>query len=102
MQVLYSPQINEFGDSLEYEFVGDKIIVTYNGEVDEFDFTGMPEGCIVKSYGKHEKGIISALAIEPVLEASRTNGVLRVQLVKFIGQNATEVERFPNWIEVVS
>lgn len=99
MLVLYSPQLNE-EDTLEYQFIGDKIIVTYNGQIDEFDFTDMPEGCRVNSYDRRNQTIISELSIEPIIEAERTNGVLKVTLRRFIGVDATEDELNPNWIEV--
>jgi hypothetical protein len=99
MQVLYSPQCNE-KDTLEYQFIGDKIIVTYNGEVDEFDFTDMPDG-IARNYGR-EPEIISTLPISPVIEVSKLNGVLYAQLLKFIGKNASQEDKFPEWQEVNS
>lgn len=98
MKILYSPQINEI-DVLEYEFVGDKITVTYNGEIDEYDFTDMPDGSVARSYGR-EPEIISNLPINPVIEAKRMNGILHVILIKFIPFNATEDKKFPDWIEV--
>lgn len=101
MRVLYSPQVNE-QDTLNYEFVGDKITVTYNGEVDIFDFTGMPNGCSISSYDRNDVGIKSDLPIDPIIKAEKVNGVLQVELINFIGLDATEEERFPDWIEVNS
>jgi hypothetical protein len=51
MQVLYSPQFNDV-DSISYEFVGEKIICTLNGEVDEFDFTACPKGYLERDTEK--------------------------------------------------
>lgn len=98
MQVFYSPILNDSGDILQYIFDGDKITVTYNEQIDEFDFTGMPDGKAI-SYGK-EPSLVSSLPIQPVIEAVRQGGVLKVKLVKFIGEDATEEEKFPDWIEV--
>lgn len=98
MKILFVPQVNEV-DTLIYEFVGDKIIVTYNEVVDEFDFTDMPEGAIAKSYGRNPN-IISVFPIEPVIEARRENNQLFVKLIKFISTDATEDEKFPEWIEI--
>jgi len=97
MMVLYSPQIHET-DVIEYQFEGDKITVTYNGQVDEFDFTGTPDGRAI-SYGR-DPSIISDLPIQPVLEVVRANGTLYVTLLNFIGHIASEEERFPEWKEV--
>lgn len=97
MFVLYSPQINET-DTLEYTFVSDKIIVTYNGQVDEFDFTGMPDG-IARSYTKDPE-IISTLPIKPVIEVVKENGILKATLLNYISIDATEEEQFPDWVEV--
>lgn len=98
MKVLYSPQINE-DDTLEYVFDGDKITVTYNGEVDVFDFTGMPDGK-ANSYDRKSQTIISTLPFCPVIDATKENGVLSVQLVKFIPMDAPQEDLFPDWIEV--
>jgi hypothetical protein len=97
MQVLYSPQFNDV-DSISYEFVGEKIICTLNGEVDEFDFTGLPEGILGAGY--RENPIETTLAMNPISGAKRENGILYVTLLNFIGKDATQEERFPEWIEV--
>lgn len=89
--ILYSPQFNE-QDELTYQFEGDKIIATLNGETDEFDFTGMPDG--------FAGNIITKLPICPIISAKKEDGVLFVELLKFIKMDATEEERFPKWIEV--
>ncbi|QJT70398.1 hypothetical protein [Microcystis phage MaeS] len=97
MKVLYSPQLNE-NDVLEYEFIGDKIIASYNGEVDEFDFTDMPDG--FANGGGRNPNIISTLPFCPIIEARKTDGVLYVTMIKFISSNASEKEKFPDWIDV--
>lgn len=98
MQILYSPSFNDFGDILDYQFNGDKITVTYNGETDEFDFTDMPDGHAF-SYGR-EPSIVSSLPIQPVIEAMKQDGVLKVKLIKFIDGDAMDEDKFPDWIEV--
>lgn len=98
MRVLYSPQVN-LRDTLEYVFEGDKITVTYNGEIDVFDFTGMPDG-VANSHDRYNRTIISTLPVCPVIEAEKRNGVLSVQLMKFIPEDAPYEDRFPDWIEV--
>jgi hypothetical protein len=98
MKILYSPQVNT-KDTLEYLFESDKITVTYNGEVDVFDFTDMPDGR-VNSYDRRNELIVTTLPTCPIYEAVKQDGVLSVVLLKFIGEEATEEERFPTWIEV--
>lgn len=98
MKILFVPQVNEV-DTLIYEFVGDKIVATFNNEVDEFDFTDMPDGAIARSYGRDPE-IISTISINPVIEVKREKGVLYATLLNFITLNATEEEKFPKWIEI--
>lgn len=97
MKVFYSPQYHPEG-SLEYTFEGDKITATLDGVSDVFDFTGMTDGQ-VQSYGSNPT-LISDLPINPVLDAIKSNGVLSVRLVKFIGDDATDADKFPDWIDV--
>lgn len=98
MRILYSPQINNGNDTLDYVFDGDKITVTFNGEVDVFDFTGLSDGNAI-SYGRNPT-IISTLTINPVIEATRENGALSVRLLKYITENAPDSDKFPDWVEV--
>lgn len=97
MKVLFSPQVNET-DSLVYEFIGDKIIATYNGEIDEFDFTGLPDGEAITNYG--EVSIVSTLPICPIIHAAKISGVLHITLLNFISEGAPREDLFPEWIEV--
>lgn len=100
MKVLYSPIFDNSGlHDLSYEFIGDKIIVTYNGDVDEFDFTNMPEGCFLTSYDRREKDIQSTLPIDPVLDVAKENGLLKVRLLKFYSDES-ELDSIKDWIEV--
>lgn len=99
MMILYSPQLNE-NNTLEYTFEGDKITAIFNGISDTFDFTGMPDGSIVNSYDRFNPGIVSTLPINPIMDAVRDNGVLKVRLIKYITSDAPESEKFPDWVEV--
>lgn len=91
IKVLYSPQLND-NDTLTYDFQGEKIIATLNGQIDEFDFTGMPNG--------KAENITSELPINPVIEAERVDGILKLTLLNLIRMDATEEEKFPTWQEV--
>ncbi len=85
MIIYYSPQRSD--SKLGYEFDGEVITATLDGQVDTFDFSDMPNG-------KAEE-IASTLPICPVVSAKRTNGELEVTLLKFHGANAPYEERFP-------
>lgn len=90
MRILYSPQLNPV--RIDYSFDGDTITVSCDGNTDEFDFSGMPDGEMSE--------IETTLSIKPIIKASKLNGVLSVELLNHIGDDATEEERFPSWIEV--
>lgn len=87
MNVLFSPQRND--DVLRYEFDGEVITAYLNGERDVFDFSQVPEGKL--------KAVETTLPINPIVSAERKEGVLYVELLNFIGEDATEEERFPEW-----
>ena len=97
-------------DKLEYSVVGDAITVTHykNAEpaFDEtglditpepvvttelFDFTGLPDGVAEVHLFETD------LPINPFVSAKRVNGILELELINYIGANASEQERFPKW-----
>lgn len=106
MKILYSPQRND--QVLQYGFNGEEIHVIHmkpTGEVDgegnptyevlgeeTFDFSEMPDGIMEE--------IETTLQVNPIVSARRENGVLYVELLNFISENATEEEKFPQEIEV--
>ena len=91
MKLLYSPQVNT-GKKIVYSFGVDTIIAQYEGKTDTFDFSAMPDG---------EAGEIeTTLSLNPILKAERKNGILSVELLNFIDENATELEKFPLWTVV--
>lgn len=94
MRVLLSPQLQVEDNDLNYFFEGDVITITLNGVTDVFDFS-------IFSDGELDMGNIeTVLEIQPILSAKRENGVLSVELLNFISEDATDEEKFPNWIEV--
>ena len=92
MKILLSPQRSN--NIIGYSFGKDKIIVKYNNKIDTFDFFDMPNGRL------EADKIKTKLDINPIISAERKEGVLYVELINFIGVNATEEERFPSWKEV--
>lgn len=97
MKILLSPQ-NNTNELLKYEFEGNKVIARHFKlefvEVgsDIFDFTDMPDGVL--------ENVETELAVNPILNAEKKDGVLRIELLNFIGEDATEEERFPKWKEI--
>jgi len=87
MFVRWSPQRSD--RSLSYQFSGETITATLDGQSDTFDFSGLPDGELDVS------ALETTLDICPVLAARRVNGRLEVTLLKFHGPNALESERFP-------
>jgi len=87
MLVRWSPQRSD--RSLSYEFSGEVITATLDGETDVFDFSSLPDGELDVS------ALETTLDICPVLAARRVDGQLEVTLLRFHGPNAPESERFP-------
>jgi len=86
---------------LTYEFDGNKITTTYtelNGDTDPitdtFDFTALPDG------EANVDAIETALPINPIRSAKRVDGVLYVELLHYVGSNASVEEWCPEWQEV--
>lgn len=94
MMILYSPQFNLFGQKIFYTFEEDKVIAELDGKVDTFDFSGMPDG-------KADSIESDILGFSPVISAERVDNTLHLVLLNFIDSNATNEEKFPEWIEVL-
>lgn len=92
MMIKYSPQFSD--REIEYVFEGEKITAIFNGESDTFDFSQFADG--------HVDNIETTLPFNPIISAERVDGVLYVELLNFIGEDATENEKFPKWQEVGS
>jgi hypothetical protein len=92
MKIFLQPQHKE-GTKLEYSFSGEVVTVLYGEEVDVFDFTGLPNGYL--------DDIETTLPYNPIVSARRELGILYLELLNFIPEDATEEERFPQWKDVV-
>lgn len=100
MMVLYSPQVS--GQEIEYNFDGDKITATIDGITDIFDFSGTSDG-LLQLYSAEppfEPLFTTTLPIMPILSAKRENGVLQVEILRFIGAEADKSDKYPTWQEV--
>lgn len=92
MKIKYSPQFNEH-DKLTYHFDDELISVIFNDKEEVFDFSDMPNG-------KAEKIKSEEFTFCPIISAERKEGTLYLELLNFIGLDATEEEKFPEWQEV--
>lgn len=91
MKIYLSPQVSD--RKIEHDFDGEKVIITIDDKTDVFDFSNLREGDEIEN-------IETILPINPINEVYRKNGVLYVELINFISEDATEEERFPVWKEV--
>ena len=94
MRIMKSPQLRFDDKRFLFEFDDERIIVYFDGSTDIFDFSGVPDGEIDSSM------IETILALNPIISAKKESGVLSVELVNFISEDATEAEKFPEWMEV--
>ena len=90
MRVKFSPQRSD--RRINYTFDDDTITAELDGQTDTFDFSQMPDG--------EATSIETTLPVNPILSARRVDGVLEVVLLNWIGPDASEEERFPQWQEV--
>ena len=94
MKIYKSPQVREDDKRFVFEFSGEMIIATFDGISDTFDFTGLPDG--EADYSMVE----TVLEYNPILKATKVDGILSVELLNFISEDATEAEKFPEWEEI--
>lgn len=91
MKIYLSPQVSEDNEKIHYSFDEDIIIARYMGQRDTFNFSSMPNGVA--------EDIATTLSLNPIISAKRENGELWVELFNLIGLDATEEEKFPEWID---
>ena len=89
MKIKFSPQRND--EKIIYTFQSDTITATYQEQTEAFDFSNIPNGKLEE--------VETNLAINPLLSAKKEDGILYVELLNFIGEDATEEERFPTWFD---
>lgn len=101
MKVYLSPVIPPNSiDRIKYEFEEDIIKVTLpDGTSDVFDFTEFPDGELQLEDENGNSLIDTELTFNIIISAKRVNGELSVELVNYIGIDALESERFPEWID---
>lgn len=93
MKVYKSPQVRKDGKRITYAFSGEKITATFDGVTDVFDFSK------VRSDVKAST-IKTTLDINPIEKVQYRNGELIINIINYLGVDATEEERFPTLQEV--
>lgn len=100
MRIKFSPQGRLDGEKIVYKFSENLVTATYKGVTDSFDFSGLPDGKLdVYDMDTKQSLIETELEVIPIMNATKENGVLSVELLNFIGADATEEERFPQWFD---
>jgi len=93
MRIYKSPQVRLDDKRIDYSTKGDKLIVTIEGVSDTFDFTNVVGVLNMVS-------VRTTLSFNPIQKVERKNGNIEVTTINYIGQNATDEERFPHFQEV--
>lgn len=103
MKILFSPQVHSKGDSIEYRIDKDiiNVKIEQDGETheDTFDFKGLPNGRLDIYDENDNERIETDLPINVLLSAEKVDGELRVELLNWISSDASEEERFPDWVD---
>ena len=93
MKIYKSPQVRMDGKRIAYAFSESKISATFDGVTDVFDLSTVKSAISPKS-------IRTTLAFNPIERIEYVNNDLEVMLTNFIGPDASEEERYPNFEEV--
>ena len=93
MRIYKSPQVRLDDKRIDYSAKGDKLTVTIEGVSDTFDFTNVVGVLNMAS-------VRTTLSSNPIQKVERKNGNIEVTTINYIGQNATDEERFPHFQEV--
>jgi len=102
MKILFSPQVPlNISDKIQYMFQESSFEVSLpDGTTDVFDFSDFPNGKLdLFDEETGEELIVTELSLNPLQSAKKEDGILYVELLNYIGVDATEEERFPDWID---
>ena len=91
MRVKLTPQYNPTS-TLSYVFGQDSFVAELDGVSDSFDFSN------VDFVSSHQ--IRTILSVNPIINVERIDGELYLTLLHYIGEEASEEERFPYFQEV--
>lgn len=93
MRVIKSPQIRLDDTRFTFACSGEVVTATLDGVSDVFDFSGFPDGHMDSSM------VETILTQNPIISAERVDGLLSVEVINFIGEDASDEEKFPEWEE---
>jgi len=97
MRILFRPQRS--AEQITYTFRGESVTALIGDAEDAiedtFDFTGLPDGEI-----DTEQEIETTLPACPIISARRVDGILHLELLNWIGKDAPNESRFPEWMEL--
>lgn len=91
MLIKLTPQYNPEHE-IKYTFGQDLFVAEMDGVTDTFDFSRVSE--------LDPRQIKTILPLNPVVQVDRVNGELRLTLINYIDEKATETEKFPEYMEV--
>ena len=98
MKILYNPQRAD--EKITYTFRGETIVAEHNGKSDIFDFSSVPEGRMRLFDDEGNSLMETVLDVNPIMLVMRVDGILHVELINYIGEDATDNERYPDWLNV--
>ena len=91
MKVKFTPQYNP-NQVIKYTFGADSFVAEIGGITDTFDFSKVNE--------LNPRQIKTSLPVNPVVHVERVSGDLHLVLINYISDDATEMEKFPEYMEV--
>lgn len=97
MRIFMSPQVNN--KEIEYNFKENIVEVTIGSATDVFDFSGLPNGRLELEDEQGNDLIETELEIQPILSVEKKEGILYLELLQWIPENARYKDRFPEWID---
>lgn len=98
MKILFIPQVRD-NERITYEFEENSFKATHKGKSDTFDFANLPNGELELYDDETGEELIETDIENPIVSARKEDGVLYVELMNYIGVNASYEERFPDWID---
>jgi len=99
MKIFLSPQVRDT-DRITYRFEEGLVTATYRSVTDTFDFREFGDGILEVVDPQTDEDLIQTiLDYQPIISAKRENGILYVEVINFIGFDASQEECFPEWID---
>lgn len=92
------PQVND-ENTIYYEFVDETVKIKIDAIEEMFDFSGVPDGELEIYDDFGELKIETDLNPFPIISAEKKENILYLELLNWIDENASESERFPDWID---